>query len=157
MREGRSPFSPVAHAPFGVVAEGAHIPIWNLKENPPKLTTPMKTDLRRLSRSPAGMLVLCSGLAGCSMTETTPDSEPVQSVLLMPELDAVRRERLADISGRFVTPEGFQVEMVAENFRRVLLRICFTTSVAMVVSPLCYATASIDTPTEGVKFPSNCL
>ena len=49
------------------------------------------------------------------MTETTPDSEPVQSVLLMPELDAVRRERLADISGRFVTPEGFQVEMVADH------------------------------------------
>ena len=75
----------------------------------------MKSDLCRLSRSAAGMLVLCSGLAGCSMTETTPDSEPVQSVFLMPELDAIRRERLTDISGRFVTPEGFQVEMVADH------------------------------------------
>ena len=52
-------------------------------------------------------------LGACSTTETTPDSLPSQSVPLMPELDAVRRERLVDISGRFVTPEGFHVEIVA--------------------------------------------
>ncbi len=57
------------------------------------------------------LLALVPG--ACSTTETTPDSLPSQSVPLMPELDAVRRERLADISGRFVTPEGFDVEMVA--------------------------------------------
>lgn len=45
----------------------------------------------------------------------------------------------------------------AENFRRVLLLICFTTSVAMWFLLLVYATASIDTSTESVKFPSNCL
>ncbi len=33
----------------------------------------------------------------------------------MPELDAIRRERLVDIAGRFVTPEGFQVEMAADH------------------------------------------
>lgn len=34
---------------------------------------------------------------------------------LMPDLDLVRRERLEAIAGRFVTPEGFRVEQVANH------------------------------------------
>ena len=34
---------------------------------------------------------------------------------LMPDLDLGRRERLQDIAGRFVTPEGFRVEQVANQ------------------------------------------
>ena len=33
----------------------------------------------------------------------------------MPDLDATRRERIAVLRGRFVTPEGFTVERVADN------------------------------------------
>ena len=91
--------------------------IWNLSANHSTLA-PMKTPrsrLRRLSRSAAGMVCLGSALAACSSAEMTPDPEPSRSVSLMPELDAVRRERLADISGRFLTPEGFQVEMAAAH------------------------------------------
>ena len=60
-----------------------------------------------------GAALLFVGLEACSAGETglAPDSTPVRH--LMPELDAVRRQRLADISGRFVTPEGFRVEQVA--------------------------------------------
>ena len=54
-------------------------------------------------------------LASCAPPETIHDGEPSESVSLMPELDGVRRERLEDISGRFVTPDGFQVEMAADH------------------------------------------
>ena len=55
------------------------------------------------------------GLVGCSADETTLVPEVLPGDRLMPELDSIRRERLVDISGRFVTPKGFYVEQVASH------------------------------------------
>lgn len=43
------------------------------------------------------------------------ESEYRKNHQLMPELDLIRRERLQDIVGRFVTPKGFRVEQVASD------------------------------------------
>ena len=69
----------------------------------------------RLPRVVIGMFVLALALTFCAAPETVLDTEPSESPFLMPELDRVRRERLRDISGRFVTPHGFQVEMAADH------------------------------------------
>ena len=68
-----------------------------------------------MPRAVVGMCVLAFALLSCAAPETIFDGEPSESGSLMPELDRVRRERLEDISGRFVTPDGFQVEMVADH------------------------------------------
>ena len=60
-----------------------------------------------------GTYLLALALASCATPEVIPEGDPSESASLMPELDRVRRERLADISGRFVTPEGFRVEEAA--------------------------------------------
>jgi len=59
-------------------------------------------------------VVLCSA---CQLNNS-PDSAASKSLKnyqLMPDFDLTRRERLEDIVGRFVTPEGFRVEQVVSD------------------------------------------
>lgn len=73
----------------------------------------------RISRPfPASLVLLGMILCSACQLSNAPDPAANKSLgdyQLMPDLDLIRRERLQDIAGRFVTPEGFRVEQVVSD------------------------------------------